>query len=92
MHPLTLWLTSVAELGERESERTLLRRQRESRGEETPLQRDGRWAATIHRWADQSHRAPAAPTAPAPTAPAPTRSAPAPTRSAAAPAVGLGCA
>jgi hypothetical protein len=90
MHPLTLWLTSVAELGERERERALLGRQRESRGEETPLQRDGRWAATMHRWADQSHRAPAAdPATPAPTA-APAL--PAAAFPAAAPAARLGCA
>jgi hypothetical protein len=90
MHPLTLWLTSIAELGEKERERALLGRQREARGEETPRQRDGRWAATMHRLAQQSRRAPAARATAASTASAPTASAP--TRSAAAPAVGLGCA
>jgi hypothetical protein len=95
MHPLTLWLTSVAELGERERERALLGRQRESRGEETPLQRDGRWAATMHRWADQSHRAPAAGTAAAAPSAAPAFPAPALPAAAfpaAAPAARLGCA
>ncbi|GAA1442427.1 hypothetical protein [Leifsonia poae] len=70
MHPLTLWLTSIAELGERERDRAMERRQRESRGDElTPLARDGRWAAAMHRWAERSGVAEAA--APAATAQAP---------------------
>ncbi|MFF1877689.1 hypothetical protein [Leifsonia sp. NPDC058230] len=87
MHPLTLWLTSIAELGEKERERTLLRQQREARGEESPLQRDGRWAATMHRLADQSRRAAAAPTTATPTPSSAPSAAPATARTAA-----LGCA
>ncbi|MFF1572034.1 hypothetical protein ACFVWR_04750 [Leifsonia sp. NPDC058292] len=82
MHPLTLWLTSIAELGERERERELMRRQREGSPEQlTPLQRDGRWAAAMHRWAEQSRTGVAAPVE---TAPAPAK--------AAAPVARLGCA
>ena len=66
MHPLTLWLTSIAELGERERERAVERRRRDSGIEQpAPLTRDGRWAAAIHRWAE-SERAEASAPAPAP--------------------------
>jgi hypothetical protein len=67
MHPLTLWLTSIAELGEREREQAMLRRRRDSGTEQPPpLTRDGRWAAAIHRWAESEHAAaPAAASAPA---------------------------
>jgi hypothetical protein len=55
MHPLTLWLTSIAELGEREREREVIRRRHETDPVPlTPLERDGRWAAAMHRWAEQS--------------------------------------
>lgn len=65
MHPLTLWLTSIAELGEREREQALLRARRDSGTEQPPpLTRDGRWAAAIHRWAEDER---ASAPAPAPT-------------------------
>ena len=71
MHPLTLWLTSIAELGERERDRAMERRQRESRGDElSPLSRDGRWAAAMHRWAERSEQSPAATPSAAPATPA----------------------
>jgi hypothetical protein len=58
MHPLTLWLTSIAELGEREREREAIRRQHETEPVPlTPLERDGRWAAAMHRWAEQAEQA-----------------------------------
>jgi len=61
MHPLTLWLTSISELAEREREREIVRRQHEIGAEPlTPLQRDGRWAAAMHRWAELSEREAAA--------------------------------
>jgi hypothetical protein len=52
MHPLTLWMNAVAELGDRELERRMLRARTDS-GIEQPerLTRDGRWAAAIHRLA-----------------------------------------
>jgi hypothetical protein len=89
MHPLTLWLTNIAELGERERDRATIRRQRESRGDDlSPIARDSRWAAAMHRWAERSSEAAEtpAPAAPAPAAPAPA------VRAAAAPAARLGCA
>lgn len=63
MHPLTLWLTSIAELGEREREQALLRTRRDSGTEQPPpLTRDGRWAAAIHRWAEEERASAHTPT------------------------------
>lgn len=86
MHPLTLWLTSIAELGEREREQALLRRRRDSGIEQPPpLTRDGRWAAAIHRWAEAARTESAAP--------APSERTAAPTAAAAAvPQARFGCA
>jgi hypothetical protein len=53
MHPLALWLISTSQLRERDGEDRLLRRQREARAHELEVARDGRWAATMRRWADQ---------------------------------------
>ncbi|WP_431280099.1 hypothetical protein [Leifsonia poae] len=95
MHPLTLWLTSIAELGEKERDRAIVRRQRETRGEESPQQRDSRWAATMHRLAEQARTAPQPAPAPRAAAPAPQpASAPRAAAAQLAPraAVGLGCA
>ncbi|HEY8280919.1 MAG TPA: hypothetical protein VIG28_00445 [Leifsonia sp.] len=62
MHPLTLWMNAVAELGDRELERRLLGARRDS-GIEQPdeLTRDGRWAAAMHRLAVDGRVPPADP-------------------------------
>ena len=60
MHPLTLWMASVADRGEREREQRLLRMRRDS-GIAQPERpsRDGLWAAAMHRWAVRARSAPA---------------------------------
>lgn len=60
MHPLALWLANATQFRERDRENRLLLRQRVARGngeELGPLERDGRWAAAMHRWAEQERAA-----------------------------------
>lgn len=53
MHPLALWLISSSQLRERDTEDRLMRRQRQAREREIELERDGRWASAMRRWAAQ---------------------------------------
>lgn len=57
MHPLALWLISSSRLRERDTEDRLMRRQRNARQREVELERDGRWAAAMRRWAAQDEAA-----------------------------------
>ena len=53
MHPLALWLINSSQFRERDNEDSLMRRQREARGREFDIARDGRWAAAMRRWAEE---------------------------------------
>lgn len=67
MHPLALWLISSSQLRERDTEDRLMRRQRHAREREAELERDGRWASAMRRWAAQDEAVRAASRAEAPT-------------------------
>ena len=64
MHPLALWLINSSQFRERDGEDRMMRRQREARGREFDIARDGRWAAAMRRRAtEDAAAAGAAPTA-----------------------------
>ena len=75
MHPLALWLINSSQLRERDNEDRMMRRQREARGREFDVVRDGRWAAALHRWTEEDAAASGGADTTAPAA-APTTSAP----------------
>ncbi len=62
MHPLALWLINSSQLRERDDDDRMLRRQREARGRDFDVARDGRWAAAMRRWSEEDAAAAAAAT------------------------------
>ncbi|WP_426515835.1 hypothetical protein ACPPVQ_14675 [Diaminobutyricibacter sp. McL0618] len=61
MHPLALWLINSSQFRERDDDDRMLRRQREARGRDFDVARDGRWAAAMRRWSEEDAAAAAAP-------------------------------
>ncbi|MET0725392.1 MAG: hypothetical protein ABWY36_03515 [Leifsonia sp.] len=61
MNPLAFWATRDVRMLDHSTDDEALRHQRLDHVEELePLDRDGRWAAAIHRWAQQDAAAAAA--------------------------------
>lgn len=58
MNPLIIWATRDVRTLDHSTDDEKLRHQRVHDSDElTPLERDGRWAAAIHRWAMQDEAA-----------------------------------